>query len=220
MDERMADCYLLNRDELKLLLILKGAKRIYGFEKLGSDELLEENAKKALFSLGQKQLLMPVGEDMHIHGKLNKILDVIVRCSYVFHVKRLHSVPASICVYELEDSAGRVAWMEGVDEHGEVYRLGISDNMVRLLRDKEYLLEQAIADELLYKEEQIEEAESFDVLLSIEAVGIKEGRTEFVIEAGKSQPTDVLYFMNYDNMEYEYYAYSERRLEELLEKIV
>lgn len=138
--------YILMDGELYVLLMLFGVEQFYGLQT--EMDLSERHVSEILFSLTRKEYLKPFGDVFEMKEHLKEILISMIQAERILIA--YNEKNDSICIYlgehivSLEKQWGMV----------DAFRIGIHDDWMQVLSDKGYLLEELIADDLLFNDEE------------------------------------------------------------------
>lgn len=219
MSEMSADGIFLTTKEFTLLLLLKGLKKLYGFQIPGMSEFRQEDGTKALFSLVKKGFLSQKDDGLTASEPLGEILRGICGAGYVVYAKRQQPSFGELCLYVKNLAADAPAFsVEMVGSGDSLIKVSIWNRQMDCLEEKGFLLEEICSDELLYKKEPRAadadlKPDEWQTRLTFTDAGT--GKEKGSISLYK-RPVDDLIVQEMAGEEVCFYAYSRRKLAELL----
>lgn len=210
MGESRPDSYFLQDKELYVLLMLLGVEQFYGLQT--TVELSEKTVSETLFSLTKKEYLIPTEGGFHMKEHLRGILVNMVQAQRIITANK--EKDNSICIYLGE----HVISLEEKWGLSDSFRIGIQEDWMQILSAKGFLLDELMADDLLYDTEEAqpdsewrrEEWTSQIIVLHKDGSIITENRLY-------KRPLDDLILVT-RGLEEQCYHYSERLVRELIEK--
>lgn len=219
MKIKSADGFFLTGEELVLLLMLHGVKQLYGFQIPALEGFTEQEAKQALFSLGQKGFAQEADGGIRLEAGLKKLVEQVAQADRVIHAKRQGTFPAGICLYIKESGTGAkgAVCLEALGETADLLRISYQEEIVSCLEEKGFLLEELLEDDTLFcdAEQSPEldwEEESWQT--SLEMVDAVTGEAQMKLLLYKRPITDKI--LEITNEGRKVYLYSKRMLEERL----
>lgn len=209
MGENRPDSYILSTSELHVLLMLLGVEQFYGLQTEIS--LSEKEISETIFDLSRREYIVASEKGLRMKEHLKEILLSLTQSERIIFASKEQE--KSICVYLGKQVISLEKQWNGMDS----FRIGIQDDWFQTLSDKGYLLEELLADDLLYETEEIEYDAKWQLKDPMSVINIvhKDGSVIAENQLFKRPLKDMILVIQDGE---HYFSYSERLLRELVEK--
>lgn len=212
--------FILNETEYIVLLMLYGVRKVYGLElsPLGGEP--EKIVAESIFTLEKKRLINQIDGKIELVSRLRYAIDNIVNSERILTVTKDEGSYLNLCIYFGRNG---LTATEKIGETGRKIRIQEYNSIVECFDDRDIFLHETIDDDELYVNQEIDK-ESMPALISkTEELRLiyltKEDREtiykEIVIQMYDGGPRDYIFILE----EEKYYAYSRKKLLELLEQM-